>query len=437
MTGIPLVDRTRLDTATGTEIELFSLGGHDGHLREVNRAFASLLGLDVDQINGRSLLEFVHPEDISEVVAGITALERGQAEVLMETRFLPCGGDAVHLQWVARPVPGTDTWWAAGRDTTEFHRLIAQRRTLRAGLDLALGQTAAAMWELGVPDGMFTWEAQAAGVLGVAPDAVPTTIAALTSAVHPADADSVTAALQQLVGTGAMEVEVRVGSDTDLRHLSLRGKVLTRDRRGRPQRAVGLVLDVTAEKAMQDQMFRMVMSDPLTGVPNRRSFDQSLRSEWRRCTRQQLPLSVLMVDLDHFKTFNDTFGHLVGDAALIAVARALSGSIDRAGDVVARYGGEEFAVVLPGTGAADAATVAARLLDRVRAVVVRQAPGWQATVSVGAATWTPGPETADIGTAAALLTRADAALYRAKAAGRDRLAVDRPAVGSAEQRGTD
>lgn len=425
MTAIPVVDHTRRHAVTATEVELFSLGGHDGHLHEVNGAFASLLGLGVEQVNGRSLLEFVHPEDISQVVAGITALERGQAEVLMETRFLPHAGDAVYLQWVARPVPGTDTWWAAGRDTSEFHRLVAQRHTLQAGLDLALGQTAAAMWELSLPDGTLTWETQAGGVLGLAPEALPTTTAALAAAVNPADAATVATALRQLAVTGLMEVEMRVGHDAELRHLSLRGKVLTRDRRHRPVRAVGLVLDVTAEKAMQEQMFRMVMSDPLTGVPNRRSFDQALRAEWRRSTRDQVPLSVLMIDIDHFKRFNDTFGHLVGDAGLIAVARALSGSVSRAGEVVARYGGEEFAVVLPGVTDAEAVITADRILARVRDVVVRQAPGWQATVSIGASTWAPGSATAAaVTTAAGLVARADAALYRAKAAGRNRVEAD-------------
>jgi len=210
---------------------------------------------------------------------------------------------------------------------------------------------------------------------------------------------------------------VRVGQDATLRYLSLRGKVLTRDRRGRPLRAVGLVLDVTAEKAMEEQMLRMVMSDALTGVPNRRAFDQALRTQWRRCTRALQPLSVLMIDIDNFKRFNDTFGHQAGDAALIAVARALSNCLHRAGDVLARYGGEEFAVVMPGVDAQAALDVADRLVQTVRGVTVRQAAGWNATVSVGAATWFPGSAAAK---SSELLALADTALYAAKAAGKDR-----------------
>ena len=331
-----------------SEVELFSVGGLDGILREVNQAFAALLGRRVDELSGRSVLEFVHPEDLATTVAGIGALEGGEREVLVENRFLQADGSSVHLQWVARPVAGSPTWWAAGRDTTKFHRLLARHEDLRVGMDLALGQNLAAMWDLDVKTGAFTWEAQAAELLDVTGDELPVTVAGLAGTVHPDDSAAVQEAVQKLGSSGAAEVIVRVGLDTGRRFLSLRGKVSTRDRRGRPVRAVGLLLDVTAEKAMEEQLLRLVMSDALTGVANRRAFDQALRTEWRRCARAGEPLSVLMVDIDNFKRFNDTFGHPVGDAALIAVARTLADGLHRAGDVLARYGGEEFAVILPG-----------------------------------------------------------------------------------------
>lgn len=406
-----------LAATRATEVELFSLAGNDGHLREVNAAFARLLGYAPSEVNGRSLLELVHPEDLSQIVAGLTALQAGAAEVLMENRFTQQDGQSVYLQWVARPLPGTDLWWAAGRNTTEFHRLLAQRLDLQARLDLAVGQATVAMWDLDVPQGRFTWEQQAIEVLGVPAASLPTTPAELAASVHPDDAQSLLTALRQLVDVGVTQVAVRVGQDAELRHLSLRGKILERDRRGRPVRAVGLVLDVTTEKAMEEQLLRMVMSDALTGVPNRRAFDQALRTEWRRSSRSLDPLSVIMVDIDNFKGFNDTFGHLVGDEALCAVSRALTRALHRAGDVVARFGGEEFAVVLPGVAEHDALDVAERLVAAVRAVTVRQAPHWPLSISAGTASWHP-----DGGKLRStdLLTRADEALYAAKAAGKDR-----------------
>lgn len=404
------------------EVELFSLAGQDGLLREVNDAFAQLLGQTAAEVNGRSLLELVHPEDVPPIIAGLAALHDGASEVMLENRFMLGDGRTVHLQWVARPLPGTDLWWAAGRDTTEFHRLLGQRRDLGARLELALGQATAAMWDLDVRAERLSWEPQAAEVLGVATSSLPVRFEDIGAVVQTADAPAVSGAFRPLIDDGAIEVAFRVGDGATTRYLSLRGKVLDRDRRGRALRAVGLIVDVTAEKAMEEQMLRMVMSDALTGVPNRRAFDQALRTSSRRCTRELEPLSVIMVDIDNFKGFNDTFGHLVGDAALVAVARSLAGVIERTDDVLARFGGEEFALVLPGIDEAGAAVVAGRLVRAIREVKVRQAPGWALSISVGTATTaTDGPAMK----AVELLAQADRALYAAKSAGKDRaLAYD-------------
>jgi diguanylate cyclase (GGDEF)-like protein len=336
---------------------------------------------------------------------------------MLDNRFLQKGGSAVYLQWVARPVPGTELWWASGRNTTEFHRLLAERLDLRTQLELAVGHSAAAMWELDVSKGLFRWESQAAVLLGVAADNIPAGPAELAGLVREEDSAALLAALQSVADAGSAEVGFRLGHDAQLRYLSLRGRVLDRDRRGRPLRAVGLILDVTAEKAMEEQMLRMVMSDVLTGVPNRRAFDQSLRTEWRRCTRSVEPISVLMVDIDDFKGFNDNYGHLVGDAALCAVARAMTNTVNRAGDTLARFGGEEFAVVLPSTETSGALTIAERIVESVRGVVLRQAAGRTLTVSVGVACWKPGDP---VTKAAVLLEHADKALYAAKSAGKNR-----------------
>ena len=186
-----------------------------------------------------------------------------------------------------------------------------------------------------------------------------------------------------------------------------------------------MALDVTAEKSMEQQMLRMVMSDALTGVPNRRALDQALRGEWRRCTRAGQPLSVVILDLDNFKTFNDTFGHLVGDDALCALARVLAAQVHREGDLVARFGGEEFAVVLPATDRTGALAVANRMLAATRAIRLHQAEGHRFSVSAGTATWTP-----DVGVTKSgqLLARADQALYAAKTSGKDRVEAYEEAI---------
>jgi diguanylate cyclase (GGDEF)-like protein len=160
---------------------------------------------------------------------------------------------------------------------------------------------------------------------------------------------------------------------------------------------------------------RLSSLDGLTGVANRRRFDEALDVEWRRAARSGAPLSLAMLDLDFFKDFNDTNGHLAGDDHLRQVAKALFGALGRAGDLVARYGGEEFVVLLPGMGAAEAAAVAERLRASVEALALphnASAVARVVTLSVGVAT-----------RPAALVAAADEALYRAKREGRNRVVV--------------
>ncbi len=160
--------------------------------------------------------------------------------------------------------------------------------------------------------------------------------------------------------------------------------------------------------------------DGLTGIPNRRHFDETLEREWRRAARSRRPLSLLMLDIDSFKLFNDTEGHQAGDDCLRNVARALSDTLHRAGDVIARYGGEEFAVLLPATDAGHALQVAEALRSRIEALRMPHgaSPLGIITVSIGAATAVPPRDGTSCGDFVGV---ADAALYDAKRLGRNRV----------------
>ncbi len=156
--------------------------------------------------------------------------------------------------------------------------------------------------------------------------------------------------------------------------------------------------------------------DALTSVPNRRRFDELFAEEWRRCLRAGSPLSLVMLDIDSFKGFNDTYGHLVGDGCLKAVALSLADGLVRSGDAIARYGGEEFAVILPATEIAGALLVAEHLRRRVENLAIANAASKSSrvvTVSAGVATAIPSVELDP----AELFRRSDEALYRAKRAG--------------------
>lgn len=179
-------------------------------------------------------------------------------------------------------------------------------------------------------------------------------------------------------------------------------------------------------EARNQLLARQSSTDSLTGVANRRRFDEALASEWLRAARGATPLSLLMLDIDHFKPYNDHHGHPAGDACLRRVAVILGLSVSRAGELVARYGGEEFAILLPGADVVHAAEIAQRCLDRLReeALPHRASPsGPCVSLSIGVASICPDSTRAS----GDLVMAADLALYRAKSGGRARLEVAGPA----------
>ncbi len=190
---------------------------------------------------------------------------------------------------------------------------------------------------------------------------------------------------------------------------------------------IATIRDISSRKRVEELLHqannhlqRMVMLDGLTGIGNRRAFDATLSKEFRRSARSQLPLALLMIDVDNFKKFNDLYGHPAGDACLKSIAEAINRELRRPADFVARYGGEEFAVILPDTNPAGAAAMAERIRNAVeRLAIAHEAnPASVATVSVGvAAAWPHADGSAD----KELLEAADAALYAAKTQGRNRI----------------
>lgn len=176
-------------------------------------------------------------------------------------------------------------------------------------------------------------------------------------------------------------------------------------------------------KRQTDALERLAYADPLTGIPNRRQFLETLEREYRRALREDSALSVLMIDVDHFKAYNDHYGHGAGDDCLRQVATALARALFRPGDLIARYGGEEFVAVLPQTDREAAAMLAERLRQAVLDLDyphARSSTGDRVTVSIGGAT-TSLHAAAD--SLEALLAQADQMLYRAKDGGRNRCVV--------------
>lgn len=196
--------------------------------------------------------------------------------------------------------------------------------------------------------------------------------------------------------------------------------VMGREARDKEAFDFGPLLDLAAVAADEVELLRLNRDlarksqlDALTGLPNRRSFDEELERAMRRAQRLEGPLSLLVIDIDHFKVVNDLWGHQAGDAALAAVGGVLARLPGRAQDTAARYGGEEFAVILPDTNEAGCDVVGEALLAAFRAESIPHPSGGHLTASIGGAT----ARGCDL---AGLFAAADAALYGAKAGGRNR-----------------
>ena len=182
---------------------------------------------------------------------------------------------------------------------------------------------------------------------------------------------------------------------------------------------VETVRDITIQKEAQRALQELATKDGLTGIANRRSFDETLQTEWSQATRKSQALTILMVDVDHFKNYNDSYGHQAGDECLKRIAATMADIPLRASDLVARYGGEEFVIILPGMSVEGATTVAERIRSAVERLCIpcTNSASKFVTVSIGAATATA----LSTSNPAQLIAAADLSLYQAKHAGRNRV----------------
>ncbi|MDB5634452.1 MAG: diguanylate cyclase, partial [Tardiphaga sp.] len=185
---------------------------------------------------------------------------------------------------------------------------------------------------------------------------------------------------------------------------------------------VAISRDMTEHKDLEEKLAALATSDGLTGLANRRHFDDRLLEEWARAKRDGTPLSLLLIDVDQFKKFNDQYGHQAGDGCLRSLAKALTSEARRPADLAARYGGEEFVLLLPNTDADGCEQVGERIRTTVFELGMLHAlnpPSRRVTVSLGGAVSFPGIG----GSPEALIEAADRALYAAKDSGRDRLVM--------------
>ena len=281
-------------------------------------------------------------------------------------------------------------------------------------------------WELDLTTMRYEWTEQVFRIHELEPGSPPRLEEAMNH--YPPEGRS---ALRAAIEAGARE-----GAPWDLelpfvtakgepRWVRTQGVAVCED--GRPLRLLGALQDITEKKnnalelhRLNEELVRLSTTDALTEVGNRRLFDQTLKTEWARAARRQAAIGLLMIDVDHFKEYNDHYGHPAGDAVLRQIAAMVGESVRRGGELVARYGGEEFALLLPGADLETACAVAERCRQRViDAKIEHRASATSAWlgVSIGVASQVATPALE----CGVLVEIADAALYRAKRCGRGRI----------------
>jgi diguanylate cyclase (GGDEF)-like protein/PAS domain S-box-containing protein len=288
-------------------------------------------------------------------------------------------------------------------------------------------------WRYCLADRKLTWSDEVFSIFGVRPESFVPDLESWLALVVPEDRAHAAAGFEKALLHGSpFEITVRVTLDGEIAYVTARG-LPELDETGGMGAVFGVFVDVTAQKRIEEELKNahqasehanraleaLARHDSLTMLANRRHFDETIALEFRRAARETQPIGLIMIDLDHFKAFNDRYGHPAGDTCLRQVAEAIAAVPQRPADLVARYGGEEIVVMLPNTNLTGTETVADLIVRAVRALRIVHAdnPERIVTVSCGAAAFEPEN---DAHIPVQLIERADQALYTAKRAGRNR-----------------
>jgi diguanylate cyclase (GGDEF)-like protein/PAS domain S-box-containing protein len=422
-------ERRRLTAAVESSADAVAMADASGCFTSWNAAAQSLLGWRADEILGRPVTDIV-PQDrqaeLAELMKGVAA---GRPVVRRETRRLRRDGVEIDVELSITPIMDEDGRLVARtiilRDTRErraAERALAQseERFRRSFRDSGIGMAIVELDGPGLGRVLEVNEALAA-ITGYPEEALHAMEPLAT--VHPTDLPELAADFTRLAA-GALPVirhEVRMLDASGATLWTAITASLVRDGDGEPQHVVLQTQDISDRKRFEGQLQHLADHDALTGLFNRRRFEEELRRELSSAQRYRTPGAVLVLDLDHFKLVNDTLGHAAGDQLIQIVAELVRGRL-RESDILSRMGGDEFAIILPHCGIAESRHLAESLLQEIRddALAATTSGVGRVSGSIGIAPF--GPGTQALG-AEDVLAQADIAMYDAKEDGRDRVAV--------------
>ncbi|AVP56493.1 diguanylate cyclase domain-containing protein [Pulveribacter suum] len=427
-------DRLRLDRLAaqvpGTLYQYQLEPDGSSHFPYASAGVQDIYGFSPDELraNGTLAFERIHPQDAAQVSQSIDASARTLQPWHDEYRVVLPGRGERWLSGYARPqrlASGALLWHGYLRDVTDAKQQALQLQETERLLKHLMNEMPVGLCMVDEQGRIYFRNRRFLDYFGYTEEQAPT-MREWWRCAYP-DAQYRT---QVALTWSQARAQARAGGDIPVHEY----RTTAADGVERTMAIGGLVfgshflatfVDRTEQQVQSELLRKLAYMDSLTGVANRRHFDQTLQTEWRRCQRSRQPLALIMVDIDHFKQFNDLYGHQAGDDCMRAVAGALRAALARPYDLVARYGGEEFVCLLPECDLAGARAKGQALCEAVRALAITHggsAVAGVVTISAGVASQVPGED----GTPEALLAHADTHLYRAKAAGRNRVDAGAP-----------
>ncbi len=409
--------------------DIISLLASRGKPLYVSPACRALLGWEPEELLKMSARELIHPEDSLKMK---DSAERGEAGASYVYRLRRKDGSYVWVESVSRQITDDPNqkarWVVVVRDAAERVAADQRLRESEGRYRLLAEQGTDMVFRLDANLTRIYVSPASRELLGYEPEELIGNKAGGMD--HPDDRDHVAKVFQDLI-TGRVDRAVSINR---VRHrngawvwIEANFKALRDSQNGGLTGVIGAMRDISTRKAAEDQLAAanrrleaLAGQDGLTGLANRRTFDDALEREHRRAMRDRTRLAMIMIDVDRFKPFNDSYGHPAGDEALRSVGQRILEALRRPGDIAARYGGEEFAVLLPNMDEAGAAVIAERIRRAVLALAIGHGAGVGnvVTISAGVAAFSANAFDAGLET---LVRQADQALYRAKDEGRNRV----------------
>ena len=410
--------------------DLILLIGADGRRVYASPACRKLLGFEPEETVAMQLKDAIHPDDAPLV---LPILGGAPADTMLTYRMRRKDGDYVWVETTGRTVEGADGQRQRLVIVRDIQARVAAEQRLKASearYRLLADHSTDMVFQLDRNLVCQYVSPACQESLGFAPDEMLGAVWLET--IHPEDASQVEQALRALVAgrSNRLSLAHRM-QHKDKRWIWVEAQLRApRDpATDEPIGVIGALRDISTRKAIEDDLAEatlrlqaLVSQDPLTGLANRRAFDAALARECVRARRFDCSVGLVMIDVDWFKPYNDSYGHPSGDECLRLIAQTISRSVCGPSDLAARYGGEEFCVLLPGMDEAGAATIATRILRAVRRLQIAHSGSDYniVTISAGAAGWSPAGADA---TSEWLVREADRALYEAKKAGRNTVAL--------------